>query len=167
MAMTSPQRREKEVEVYAGYNAEPLLSQNLLEEIVPKNPELTLRWGNCVAGGGLRLSQLVYSGFEIFKPDELMMKKGGEIPAMMIKDGRVMYGDLVATKISKAKYFGALKHNHNSAVASANRTRMTQDDAKQVTQEILKGKSNEIASKIRAYVPSEQELKALTETEGK
>jgi hypothetical protein len=167
MAMTSPNRKEKEVEVYAGYNAEPLLSQNLLEEIVPINPELVLRWGNCVAGGGLRLSQLVYSGFEIYKPDEVRMKNGSKIPDMMIKDGRVMYGDLVACKISKQKYYGALKHNHNSAVASANRTRVSQEDAQQVTQEIRKGSTNEIASKIRAYVPTEQELAALTKPEVK
>ena len=166
MTTSGGSKRSAPVEAYADFEASPLVTQNLLEQIVPVNPELALRWGNRVAGDGLRLNQLIYSGFEVCAPADVKMKSGAKLPEMMVKDGKVMYGDLVALKISKSKYYGALKWNHNVAVINANRTRSNQESAGKVNQEIRKGSRNEIASKISAYVPSDQELEALTKNEG-
>jgi hypothetical protein len=160
MAVTNPRpERSKNFEVYAGYEASPLVTANLIEQITPVNTDLVLRWVNRVAGEGLRLSQMVYSGFELFRPDELKMKSGGKIPEMMIKDGKIFYGDLIACKISKAKYYGALKHNHNVAVASANRMRVHEEALERAAREVGRNTPNEIKAKVQFFEPTEKEIK--------
>jgi hypothetical protein len=160
MAVTNPKREVPDIEAYAGYESSPLVTQNLIEKIVPVNSDLIIRWINRVAGEGLRLNSMVYAGFELYRPDELKMKDGSKLPSMMIKDGKVMFGDLIAAKMSKAKYYGALKHNAEVAYASANRMRVSQEDLDKVNREIHRNAPNEIRSKVQAFIPTDAELKS-------
>jgi hypothetical protein len=161
MAVTNPkQPSASSLEAYAGYEASPLVTQNLIEKIVPINPELDIRWLNRVAGDGLRLNSMIYAGFELYKPEELKMKDGSKIPAMMLKDGKVMFGDLIAGKMTKVKYRGAKRHNYEVALASANRMAVDQSVVNKVNTEIHRGVPNEIRSKVQAFIPSPEEIKS-------
>jgi hypothetical protein len=74
-----------------------------------------------------------------------------------------MFGDLLAGKITKKKYFGALKYNAEVAFASANRMKVSQEQATKVAQEITKNVPNEIKAKVQTYIPTESELKSKVE----
>jgi hypothetical protein len=107
---------------YPGITAKPLQSPDFVN-IKPKNPLLSLRWCNRVAGEGQRLDQVTYAGFRPVKADEVYIPSSkGPIPCpeSMVRDGKVLYGDLILMAIPKVDYEGALKNNWLRAVNRMN-----------------------------------------------
>ena len=104
---------------YPTVQARPLQMPDFVN-IKSKNPVNALRWCNRVAGEGQRLDQVTYAGFRPAKPDECYMpgRDGSQvaIPASMVKDGKILYGDLICMLIERAAYDGALKHNWERAI---------------------------------------------------
>ena len=159
MTMTNPRAQGPELEAFAGIEANPLITQSLLEKIKPKNPELVFYWGNRVAGDGLRYTMLLSAGFEPTKAEDCKLPP----PATMLRDGKIMYGDLICMKMSKVKYYGALKHNHNNAVALGNRNRAQKASRQSAQDDVGRIVPNEVARKIKFFVPSDQEVNAAVE----
>lgn len=164
MTMTNPKPEESNdlrrgMEAFAGIEAAPLNMPDMLN-VVPVSPEIEFRWGNRVASDGLRFQQLVYSGFQPAEPKDV---KG--CPQMLIRDGKVIYGDLILMKISKRKYRGALLHNHNVSVRQMQKfTTANREGQKLSRQEILDasiGGPPELRSKLRAFTPSDKETEGM------
>jgi hypothetical protein len=99
--------------------AKPLRQPNFIA-LKPKNPNMSLFWGNRVVGekeSGLRYDQLIAMGFVPATPADVLTNLGQACPPALCRDGRIMYGDLILLKIPRADYLGALKWNEQSARA--------------------------------------------------
>ena len=169
MTMTTGNKPEeaKLPDAWAGIEAKPLRTLDVLEHVRPRNPAMELYWGNYGIGGGLRWNQLLFAGFVAAKPEELGIKPAMKpIPKEMIKEGRVIYGDLCAMLISKPLYQGALKHNALTAIDRGNRLRQ-REDIQAVKQSIVGRAPNEIAKKLTVFTPSESEVDRLSEANEK
>ena len=170
MTMTTGNKPEepKLPDAWAGIEARPLRTLDVIDNIRPKNPAMELYWGNYGIGGGLRWNQLLFAGFVAAKPEELGMKPAMKpIPREMIKEGRVIYGDLCAMLISKPLYQGALKHNALKAIDLGNRLRLKDEVAPEVKRSIVGRAPNEIARKIQTFVPTEADVDRLSEANEK
>jgi hypothetical protein len=107
---------------YDQIEAKPLRSPNFIN-LLPKNPNMSLFWGNRAVGekeSGLRYDQLIAMGFVPAKPDQAYTRnpETGQklpVPQSLCRDGRVMYGDLILLIIPRADYVGAQKWNEQSA----------------------------------------------------
>jgi len=102
---------------YEQIEAKPLRAPNFIN-LKPKNPNLSLFWGNRAVGekeSGLRYDQLIAMGFVPAQPQDVVSNLGGECPPSICRDGRIMYGDLILLKIPRADYVGALKWNEQNA----------------------------------------------------
>jgi hypothetical protein len=102
---------------YSQIEAKPLRSPNFLN-LRPKNPNMSLYFGNRAVGdkeSGLRYDQLIAMGFRPAKPDEVLTMQGKPIPDSILRDGRVMYGDLILLIMPRNDYIGAQKFNAESA----------------------------------------------------
>lgn len=159
MTMTNPKNPGPELEAFAGIDAKPLVMQSLLDKIKPKSPEIVFYWGNRVAGDGLRLNQHMAVGWEAAKVEDCKIPP----PTSMVRDGRIMYGDLICLKMSKQRYYAALKQNHNNAVALGNRGRAQSEGQKSAQAEVNRIVPNEIAQKIKFFVPTDKEVDAAVE----
>lgn len=137
--------------------ARPLVSPDFIG-LKPKNPQHQFYWGNRLAGGGLRLEELMSKGFALAKPEDVQNMKG-----VLEKEGRVCYGDLVLLKIDKNTYLGALLHNHNKATGRVSREQSAERGSKMIREEVGKvGGSTNIGTKISSFVPSQADVDALT-----
>jgi hypothetical protein len=152
---------------YPGVQARPLQMPDFIN-IKPKNPLISLRFVNRVAGSGQRLDQMTFAGFILAKPEDCYINRPDgsrqDIPSSMIKDGQIQVGDLVCMKIDKKIYEGALKYNHMRAVDRLHpraALRTGQEQIKQVLRESGAGKVPELKSKIQAYQPSAAETAKL------
>lgn len=95
--------------------AKPLVDPDFTN-VKPKNPNIRFRWVNRIHGNegrGGRFEQAKASGFERAIPADCATAVSGH----MIKDGCIIYGDLILMKIDAKAYDGALKFNEQSARA--------------------------------------------------
>src|SRR5882762_7294876 len=106
---------------YEQIEAKPLRSPNFIN-LVPKNPNMSLFWGNRAVGekeSGLRYDQLIAMGFVPAKPDQAYSRNvetGAKmpVPPSLCRDGRVMYGDLILLIIPRTDFVGAQKWNEQN-----------------------------------------------------
>lgn len=135
--------------------AKPLVSPDFTN-LKLKNPNIALYWGNRVAGGGQRYEQLKASGFVNATVNDV------EAPEFMVKDGAIIFGDLILLKIAKRDYLGALKYNEEKAVS-----RMRRDSNLTKGQAELRHALGEVpvppelSKKISMFVPGEKETEDL------
>ena len=102
---------------YEQIEAKPLRAPNFIN-LKPKNPNLSLFWGNRAVGekeSGLRYDQLIAMGFIPAKPEDVLTNLGDACPPSICRDGRIMYGDFILLKIPRTDYVGALKWNEQNA----------------------------------------------------
>jgi hypothetical protein len=151
---------------YEQIEAKPLRSPNFIN-LKPKNPNMSLFWGNRAVGekeSGLRYDQLIAMGFVPATPADVLTSEGGICPPSICRDGRVMYGDLILLKIPRTAYIGALKWNEQNArlrvkkpgVALAGDTKNA-DSRVQPTPAL-----NIPSSKVSTFVPQLAEVDAKT-----
>lgn len=151
-------------DAWAGIEAKPLMTLDVFDQVRPKNSSLELRWVNRGAGESLRYNQMVAAGFVAAKPDELWLERAKKpIPVSFIKEGKIIYGDLIAMVISKKDYQGALKHNALRAIELGDRMRLKDTVVPQVKHDLTSRMPSDLARKIQVFVPTEQEVEGLSE----
>jgi hypothetical protein len=102
---------------YDQIEAKPLRSPNFLN-LKPKNPNMSLYFGNRAVGekeSGLRYDELIAKGFRPAKPEEVLTTMGHPIPPSLVRDGRILYGDLILLIMPRSDYVGQQKFNAESA----------------------------------------------------
>ena len=115
--LASPQQVEVQQIPYDQIVAKPLRAPNFIS-LKPKNPNMSLFWGNRSVGekeSGMRYDQLIAMGFLPAKPDQVLTMNKQPVPPSLCRDGRIMYGDLILLIISREDYVGVLKWNEQSA----------------------------------------------------
>jgi len=154
---------------YSQIEAKPLRAPNFIN-LAPKNPNLSLFWGNRSVGekeSGLRYDQLIAMGFIPAKPEDVTTSEGLTCPPSICRDGRIMYGDLILLKIPRVDYVGALKWNEQNARLRIRKPGVTldggmsehqKDDARRQPIDALAS----LPKKVSAYVPPLAEVDALT-----
>lgn len=136
--------------------ARPLTLPNTLD-VKLKNPNLAVKWVNRVAGGGRRIQDHLAMGFVMATPSDV------DLPASMLKDGKYVDGDVVLMKIDRIKYVAALKYNELKAVQRVERKDQTQRARNNVREALAEvGAPAELAKKVQAFVPSQDETDSLT-----
>jgi hypothetical protein len=169
-----------EVEIpYEQIEAKPLRAPNMTS-LKPKNPNISLYWGNRAVGekeSTLRYDQLIAMGFVPAKPDDVWMMAGTDklpCPQSLQRDGRVLYGDLILLKIGRAEYIGAQKWNEQSARLRVKRpgvamnTGASQDIKDASSMRVDKDDSRKAPApagfphKVSPYVPQIAEVDAKT-----
>ncbi len=135
-------------------------------DLRPRNPLLQFRWVNRVAGEGQRMYQMEAMGFIKVTSKDVVGPDGKPVPDYLIKNGQIVYGDLVLMKISRKAYLGALKYNEQRAVARISEAAFLKRARKIVSEELKKGGAGagaqaEIAQKITTFVPGQAETEAL------
>jgi len=95
--------------------AKPLSSPDFLG-IKAKNPAMSVRWVNRLYENGYRVDVHAAQGFEIAKPEDVVTLEGKPVPPSLVKNGQLIFGDLICMILPKPDYFGALLNNHNKAV---------------------------------------------------
>jgi hypothetical protein len=161
MTMTNPQQPQVDTrEAFAGIKAAPLHLPDMLN-LKPVNPQIAFRWGNRVASDGLRFQQLTYSGFQTALPTDVK-----NCPQMLVKDGKVIYGDLILMKIARNLYEGALLHNHNVSVKRADRLRTTDNDGNEIDRREYVNRAvaagpPELRAKLKSFIPSQAETEGI------
>ena len=132
-------------------------------DLRPRNPLLQFRWVNRVAGEGQRLYQMEAMGFIKVTSKDVVGPDGKPIPEYLIKNGQVVYGDLVLMKIERNKYQGALRYNEQRAVARISKEAFLKRAQKMVGEELKKGGAPPATqAKISTFVPGAAETAALT-----
>lgn len=151
-------------DAWAGIEARPLMTLDVINEVRPKNSALELRWVNREAGEGLRYNQMAAGGFIPARPDELWLQTNKKpVPPSMVKEGKVIYGDLIAMLISKEIYQGALKHNALRAIELGDRMRLKDELAPELKRSIVGRGPSDLARKISTFVPTEAEVDKMSE----
>jgi hypothetical protein len=101
---------------YPGVTAAPLNNPDMTS-IVPLDKNFSFRGFN---SNPHRMAQAKLQGWVLCEPKDCGIKlSDGRIlplPSEAIIDGVVRYGDLVFMKMPRARYEGALKHNHIQSV---------------------------------------------------
>jgi hypothetical protein len=145
---------------YPNVTGKPLQMPDFVD-IKPKNPLLTIRWCNRVAGDGQRMDQVTYAGFRPAKPDEVVMKNGTPLQSSLVRDGKIIYGDLQAMIIPKADYDGALKYNWQRAVNRMN-PNANRETGKAELKKVLNeaGVRSDLSKKLSTFQPSDAEIEA-------
>jgi hypothetical protein len=151
---------------YEQIEAKPLRSPNFIN-LKPKNPNMSLFWGNRAVGekeSGLRYDQLIAMGFVPALPADVLTSEGGICPPSICRDGRVMYGDLILLKIPRAAYIGALKWNEQNARLRVKKPGVAlSGDTKNSDSRIQPSPALNIpSSKVSTYVPQFAEVDAKT-----
>jgi len=101
-----------------------------------KDPAYVGRW---VSTNSQRLGSMKAMGFTFIQPEDFAHEL-----VLAIKpneNGWYQYNDVVAMKITKEKYFGALRRNHIRAMAMVNPAAAQQIGKKMAEQEIASGKA--------------------------
>ena len=164
----SDREERKMPDAWAGIEARPIMTLDVLDQIRPKNSALELRWVNHGAGDSLRYNQMVFAGFIAAKPDDLIMKSSSTpVPVSMCKEGKVIYGDLIAMLIGKQEYQGALKHNALRAMELGDRIRLKDEVAPDLKRSLVGKAPSELARKIQTFVPTEREVESMSENNEK
>lgn len=101
--------------------AKPLVDPDFTK-LRPKNKALTVFWGNRVANNGLRIEDLKARGFRVAKVEDF---EGP--PVALIKDGKIIRGDLLALIIPTRDYLGQQLHNAQTAERRVSRQQVIQD----------------------------------------
>lgn len=151
--------------LYKDIIAKPLRTPNFIN-LKPRNPNISIRWVNCSVGekeSKLRFNQAQAQGFECVEPKDVMDELGGPCPSALIRDNRVIYGDLILMKMARVDYIGALKYNEERAIARVKKPGIAMSGSKTEHQDSegreLPGAagfpSNE---KVRVYVPPLTEI---------
>ena len=135
-------------------------------DLRPRNPLLQFRWVNRVAGEGQRMYQMEAMGFVKVTSKDVVGPDGKPVPDYLIKNGQIIYGDLVLMKIARRAYLGALKYNEQRAVDRISKAAFLKRARKIVSEELKKGGASagaqaEIAQKITTFVPGQAETEAL------
>ena len=156
--------------------AKPLRSPNFTN-LKHRNPNMSLYWGNRAVGekeSTMRYDQLISMGFIPAKPTDVLLANGQPCPPSLIRDGRILYGDLILLMMSRADYIGQIKWNEQSARLRVKKPGVTIETGNSqdlmTAQELLKStddsrKSMTAASfprKVSTYVPSLAETDAKT-----
>lgn len=129
-------------------------------DLRPRNPLLKFRWVNRVAGEGQRLYQMEAMGFAKVTSKDVVGPDGKPVPDYLIKNGQIVYGDLVLMKISRKQYLGALKYNEQRAVDRISKAAFLKRAKKMVSEEL--GRVGSPATpKITTFVPGQAETEAL------
>lgn len=126
-AMTSAKVPQPQPQVsvplpYADIEAKPLRSPNFIN-LFPRNGNLCVRWVNRAVGereSQMRYDQCLAMGFINALPTDIYMVNPEtgvrtDCAQSLIRDGKIMYGDLILMKIPRVDYLGALKWNEQSA----------------------------------------------------
>lgn len=142
--------------------ARPLMQPDFLN-VKSKNPAMSVRWVNLKSGEGLRHSQMVASGFVNAVPADAIMPNGSALPTHLLRDGKVIFGDLILMKISRAQYDGALKYNEEQARLRMRKTTMAQHGRKTVAEVPA---PPELLRKLQMFEPSLEETNKLIGDEG-
>ena len=129
-------------------------------DLRPRNPLLKFRWVNRVAGEGQRLYQMEAMGFIKVTSKDVVGPDGKPVPEYLVKNGQIVYGDLVLMKISRKQYLGALKYNEQRAVDRISKAAFLKRAKKMVSEEL--GRVGSPATpKITTFVPGTAETEAL------
>jgi hypothetical protein len=166
---------------YDQIEAKPLRSPNFIN-LYPTNPNLSLFWGNRAVGekeSGLRYDQLIAMGFIPASPPDVFSRnpytgQKNPCPPSIVRDGRIMYGDLILLKIPRVDYVGSQKWNEQTArlrvkkpgvtmetgaskdIRSASELRSDTDDSRKTTAPAG------FPKKVSTYVPQIAETDAKT-----
>ena len=153
--------------------AKPLIDADFTK-IKPRNPNHSFFFGNRVAnkasGGdgqtGLRIDDLLARGFEFATPEDVLIPDGAggwkPMPkdSALIRNNRVVRGDLILLKIDRVKYVGAIKYNAESAMNRVSRASVLSRNRKEFS-EGLKGEGVSLKpqhrGKIAFYNPGDTE----------
>ena len=143
--------------------AAPLVTPDFLN-LVPAKPDISIRWINFSVGeqkSTLRYDQCVAAGYVNALPADAKTANGKPIPPALVKDGKVIYGDVILMKISRNAYLGALKANRNKALRRGMRTEVSKQGINEVRSAISKANPpKDVLRKVVPYVPGEKELDA-------
>lgn len=120
---------------YPGITARRLTPPNCFG-IKTKNPGLSFRWINRASGGGRRVEEHKALGFRVAAPTDC------EFPGLQPVNGQFINGDLILMCISKEKYLGALKYNHELAAHLVSRKKH-----EEVGKQLLNDALDEISAK--------------------
>ena len=146
---------------------EPIVARPLVDadftKLRPKNPLHRLYFGNRIANNGLRLEDLLARGFEIAHPDDVLTPDGKPLrtDSKMIKDGKIIRGDLICLKISRADYDGALLDNARKAAARVSRAGVAATGREKLNEALKEegvGVKPQHRGKISFYNPSDSEI---------
>lgn len=143
--------------------ASPLVVPDFMN-LVPTKPDISIRWINYSVGekkSTLRYDQCLAAGFVNAKPEDAKTVTGAAIPPSLIKDGKVIIGDVILMKVSRNAYLGALKNNRNKALRRGVRSEVAKQGINEIRSAISRGNPpKDVARKIQPFVPGEAELEA-------
>ena len=123
-----------------------------------KNPNLAARWINRLAAGGIRYQQMESAGFVPVVPSDCVPKT---LAGTLVKDGHIIYGDLILCKIAKKDYEGALKYNVEMANARIRKVAQKQAAKENLDRGISEdgvSAPSSLKQKITFYQPDEKEM---------
>jgi len=160
---------EKEI-AYSDIVAKPLRPPNFMN-LKAKNPNMSLFFGNRAVGekeSGMRYDQLITMGFRAAVPVEVLTMDGKAVPPSIVRDGRIMFGDLILLIIPKADYIGSQKWNEQTArlrvkkpgVAISGDTQSA--DGRIAPSSVMDEAERRYPGKIKAYVPQLAEVDSKT-----
>lgn len=151
---------------YPDVVARPLQMPDFVN-LKPKNPNHALRWINRsvgAAGSTQRLDEMMFAGFVPCTPLDVTMPDGKPIMANLIKDGKVIRGDLICCKIDRQAYDGALKYNWERSIARLHPSRQLATGksqlSKAVSGHVPPGMMPTIKQKLQAFRPGSGETTA-------
>lgn len=165
MAMTNQQRGEDYRDPFPGVQARPLQLPDFVN-IKSKNPAMSFRWVNRavgVQGSTQRLDEMIFAGFVPVRPEEACMPNGQPIMTNLIKDGKIIRGDLILMKIPREQYEGALKYNWERSISRMHPDRQLQTGKKQLATAVSQAGVNvprSVAGKLQAFRPGSSDKTA-------
>lgn len=159
-AITSANLPKPPVQPVAVPEDEPIVAKPLVDadftKIKPKDPAMSLLFGNRIANKGLRIEDLLARGFRVARPDEVVTQDGRPISKGLIVDGHVQRGDLLLLIIPKKDYQGQLMHNEQTArqrVSKAANASKGREELKNALKEVG-GMPMRYRGKIGVFVPN-------------
>jgi hypothetical protein len=148
---------------YPEVEARPLQLPDFVN-MKPKNPDIRFRWVNRsvgVQGSTQRLDEMIYAGFVYAVPADVQ----GTVLPNLIKDGKIIRGDLVLMKMPRSQYDGALKYNWARSIARLHPASQLKTGQNQLCKAVSEqgvpaavGRS--LASKLQAFRPGTSEKTA-------
>jgi hypothetical protein len=167
MAMTNQKQNPEMTDPYPDIQARPLSLPDFIN-VKAKNPQISLRWVNRavgLSGSTQRLDEMVYAGFEPATPADVCMMDGRPIMGNLIKDGKIIRGDLMLMKISRAAYEGALKYNWERSVQRLHPGKQLATGKSQLAKAVAergvpRNVLPSIQSKLQAFRPGTEEKTA-------
>ena len=134
-----------------------------------KNPNIAIRWVECMARGGRNVELRKLAGFVVATPNDV------EVPGIAFKDGVFRNGDVILMKIDRLAYLGSQKASIVAAQQRVSRKGITQKGAALLKETLAnptdaEGNSlapapSELRNKIQAFTPPVSEFPGLSEAE--